>query len=74
MDEKYSCPNCGSIDKWHFSQGDSASSVWDRFDKTSPDEGHCDNCGFRYSEHVSHSLREQLGDFRREAGHEKINS
>lgn len=59
------CPQCNSIKKWHFSEGESASSIWDRFDKVNPDTGCCDKCGFRYSEHAFHPLEEQLENFRK---------
>ncbi len=36
----------------------------DRFDKANPDEGWCEKCGFRYSEHILHPLKEQLNRFR----------
>ena len=60
----YECPQCGSIKSWHFSEGESASSIWDRFDKVNPDTGYCWKCKFGYSEHVNHPLKEQIKEFR----------
>ena len=62
----YCCPQCGSVKSWHFCEGESASSIWDRFDKVNPDTGKCWKCGFGYSEHVNHSLDEQIKNFREE--------
>lgn len=58
------CPQCGSIKSWHFCEGELADSIWDRFDKVSPDEGGCSKCGFRYSEHIKHPLEKQIKEFR----------
>ncbi len=63
---KSCCPQCGSVKSWHFTEGEPASSIEDRFDKVSPDEGECWKCGFTYSEHVKHTLYEQLEKFREE--------
>lgn len=59
------CPQCGSVKDWHFSPGEPAASKWDRFNQVSPDEGHCQKCGFHYSEHAFHPLSEQLERFRK---------
>lgn len=58
------CPQCGSIKSWHFSPGEPAASIFDRFDKVSPDQGWCNKCGFSYSEHIRHPLEEQIREFR----------
>lgn len=73
MSEDYCCPQCGSIKSWHFSEGESASSSWDRFDKVSPDTGNCWKCGFGYSEHVNHPLKEQVEKFRKDRRLKKEN-
>ena len=59
----YACPQCGSIKSWHFCEGD-YNQPGDRFDKASPDIGRCWKCGFSYSEHVAHSLENQIKEFR----------
>ncbi len=58
------CPQCNSIKSWHFIEGESADSIWDRFDKVSPDQGKCFKCGFSYNEHIEHPLEEQIKQFR----------
>ncbi len=68
-----SCPQCGSVKSWHFSEGERADSIWDRFDKVSPDTGKCWKCGFAYSEHIKHPLEEQIKEFR-EKRQEKDNA
>ena len=67
-----SCPQCGSIKSWHFSEGEKADSPFDRFDKVSPDEGNCWKCGFGYSEHIKHSLEEQIEKFREQRKLRKV--
>lgn len=58
------CPQCNSIKSWHFCEGEPADSIWDRFDKVSPDIGHCWKCGFSYNEHIKYPLEEQIQQFR----------
>ena len=53
------CPCCG-YKKYLFSEGERASSIWDRFDKTSPNIGYCWACEYYYSEHVDHPEKEQI--------------
>lgn len=60
----FSCPQCGSVKSWHFCEGD-YNPPESRFDKANPDTGHCWKCGFSYYEHVQHSLREQIEEFRK---------
>ena len=59
------CPQCGSTKSWHFSEGD-YNAPGDRFDKATPDTGNCWKCGFGYSEHINHPLKEQIEKFRKE--------
>lgn len=68
----HECPQCGSTKSWCFDEGESASSIWDRFDKASPDTGHCYKCGFSYSEHVKHPLEEQIREFREERKRKRL--
>ena len=58
------CPQCGSVKSWAFDAGEPAASIWDRFDKCSPDTGYCWKCHFSYYEHVQHPLSEQIAEFR----------
>lgn len=51
------CPCCGE-ETYHFSAG--AYEAEHRFGKVEPDEGWCENCDFRYLEHINHPESEQI--------------
>ena len=54
------CPVCGS-DTFRLYHGE-----WDSGGaKMTPDEGTCDECGFTYSEHIKHPMKEQVGRYQR---------
>lgn len=55
------CPNCGEQDDWHFHYGECNADDG----KLEPDQGECYTCGFFYSQHVFHPLKEQLERFRK---------
>ena len=67
----FCCPQCGSIKSWHFCEGD-YNGPFDRFDKANPDIGCCWKCGFHYSEHINHSLKQQIEEFRAKRKAKKI--
>lgn len=58
MSNPYECPNCGA--EWQFCSGECNADDG----QLEPDEGHCDKCGFSYSQHVRYPLKEQLAAFR----------
>ena len=62
-DERNICPVCGEFTYFCF-YGEKADSVWDRFDKVSPDRFWCPSCDFRYSEHVFHPEREAVEKYK----------
>ena len=68
----YECPQCGSVKSWAFDEGEPASSIWDRFDKCSPDTGYCWKCKFRYYEHIDHPLDEQIEEFREDRKQKRL--
>lgn len=52
------CPVCGKKTYSFFS------GMCNRSKKLTPDTGECSACGFHYSEHIQHSLEEQVREFK----------
>jgi hypothetical protein len=52
------CPNCGSQDYWKFYSG------WIDGEPIEPDTGHCEWCGFQYSQHVDYPESYQVARYR----------
>jgi C4-type Zn-finger protein len=62
------CPNCGS-DEYKFFPG-----AQDYMGpKLEPDFGHCESCGFEYSEYVNSTVHEQVRLFRQMIDETMIN-
>jgi len=61
---EHECPVCGEEKEWHYVAGECEREADGSGQQLEPDEWWCDRCGFRYSQHINHSMDEAAKAYR----------